>query len=206
MMQRARDDMNGLSNSLMTVRVAVMMVPMVMIMVVVTIMMMFVPMHTAMRVAVIVIVLAVRAAFGIERLADRANLGAEAFQHVDDDVIVADQETLALDRDRQVAIAEMPGEPREGTRIGGFHLDQLLLRRDDTHETTAFEREPVAIAQRNRLAEIEQELERAFRHEAFAAAEAVIVVEHDAVPRLALGPMTGGRNLGCADHGDQNRK
>jgi hypothetical protein len=65
----------------------------------------------------IVIVLAVGAAFGVERRTHLAHLGAEAAQHVDDDVVVADQDAVALDLRRQVPVAEMPGEPCEGGRV-----------------------------------------------------------------------------------------
>ena len=72
-------------------------------------------MQRAVPMVGIVIVLAVGAAFGIERRAHLADLGAQALQHVDDDVIVADQDAVGVDLRRQVAIAEMPGEPREAT-------------------------------------------------------------------------------------------
>ena len=71
----------------------------------------------AVAMAEIVVVLAVGAAFGIERGADLAHLGAEALQHVDDHVVVADQDAVALDLRRQVPVAEMPREPREGTPV-----------------------------------------------------------------------------------------
>ena len=77
----------------------------------------------AVAVVGIVVVLAVGAAFGIERRANLAHLGAEALQHVDDHVVVADQDAVILDLRRQVAVAEMPRQPRKGRRIAPAHLD-----------------------------------------------------------------------------------
>ena len=55
----------------------------------------------------IVIVLAVGAAFGVERRPHLAHLGTEALQHVDDHMIVADQDAVACDRRWEMPIAEM---------------------------------------------------------------------------------------------------
>src|SRR5262249_52556990 len=63
--------------------------------------------------AVIVVVLAVGAALGIERRRHRAYLGAQTLEHVDDHVVVADQDAVGFDLCRQVAVAEMPGEANE---------------------------------------------------------------------------------------------
>src|ERR1700704_7176518 len=71
-------------------------------------------MKRAVPLAEIVIVLAVGAAFRIERRAHLAHLRAQALQHVDDHVIVADQDAVGVDLRRQVAIAEMPGEAGGG--------------------------------------------------------------------------------------------
>ena len=51
----------------------------------------------ARALAGIVIVLAVGAAFRIERRAHLADHGAQALQHVDDDVVVADQDAVGVD-------------------------------------------------------------------------------------------------------------
>ena len=79
----------------------------------------------AVRMAEIVIVLAVGAAFGIERRAHLAYFGAQALQHVDDHVIVADQDAVGVDLRRQVAIAEMPGESGEGRGIAAAEEEYL---------------------------------------------------------------------------------
>src|SRR5262249_28605647 len=82
----------------------------------------------------IVIMLTIGAAFGIERCPDFAHLGPQAPQHIDDYMIVADQDALAFDLGRQMAVAEMPGQPRERSGVLPPHLDQILLRRPDFDE------------------------------------------------------------------------
>ena len=74
-------------------------------------------MQPAMAMAGIVIVLAVGTALGIEGHAHLAHFGTQALQHVDDDVIVANQKAVVIDLRRQVAVAEMPGDPRKGRSI-----------------------------------------------------------------------------------------
>ena len=73
----------------------------VMIVVVVVIMamamvMVVMGMAVGMRVAVVVVLLPIGAAFGVERHADMADMGAEALQHVDDDMVVTDEQLLPV--------------------------------------------------------------------------------------------------------------
>ena len=51
------------------------------------------------------------AAFGIERCLDLDNARAQPLHHRLDDVIPADAQPLAHDLRRQMAVAEMPGDP-----------------------------------------------------------------------------------------------
>src|SRR5437879_12043483 len=99
-------------------------------------------MQRAVMVTGIVIVLAVGAAFRIEWRPELAHLGAEPPQHVDDDMVVADQDTLAFDLRRQVPVAEMPSEPRERGGIAAAHLDQVLLGRFHLDEAPLLEPPP----------------------------------------------------------------
>src|SRR5260370_16578296 len=87
-------------------------------------------------VARIVIVLAVGAALGIERRPHLAHLGTQALQHVDDDMVVADQDALALNLRRQVPVTEMPGEPCEGGGAPAPPPHQLFLAPPYPHQPT----------------------------------------------------------------------
>jgi len=70
------------------------------------------------------------AAFGIERRFDLDHAGAKALHHRLDDVIAPDTQALGHDLRRQMAVAEMPGEPNQMVRILSANFQQRLRRRD----------------------------------------------------------------------------
>jgi hypothetical protein len=101
-----------------TVIVAMIMVMMVMVMVIV-----------AMVVVGMAVMLMtggglVGAAFGLERRFDRGNLGAQAFEQRFDCRISLQSQPAFQHLHRHMAVAEMPGEPRQRGQVGGAHLDQ----------------------------------------------------------------------------------
>jgi hypothetical protein len=57
------------------------------------------------------------AAFGIERRLDLDYPGAKAFHHRLDDVIAPDPQAFRHDLRRQMAVAEMPGDPNQVLRV-----------------------------------------------------------------------------------------
>ena len=58
------------------------------------------------------------AAFGIERRLDLDDARAEPLHHRLDDVVAADAQPFRHDLRRQMAVAEMPGDPDQMMRIG----------------------------------------------------------------------------------------
>src|SRR5579872_224049 len=73
----------------------------------------------------------VGAALRRERRLDAADRGVEALEHCRYHVVVTDQEPVLLDLGREMAVAEMPGEPHQQRRTGGPHFEQRLRRRLD---------------------------------------------------------------------------
>jgi hypothetical protein len=63
------------------------------------------------------------AAFGIERRIDLDHAGAEPLHHRLDDVIAPDPQALGHDLRRQMAVAEMPGDPNQMVRVGASDLE-----------------------------------------------------------------------------------
>ena len=59
----------------------------------------------------------VRAGLGIERCVDLLDMAAETFNHVLDDVVGSDPDPVPEQLHRQMAIAEMPGDPNQMMRI-----------------------------------------------------------------------------------------
>ncbi len=91
----------------------------------VSVRMMVVTLVMLMIVAVVIAMSAsdVRAAFRIERGFDLDHAGAESPHHLFDHVVTADTQMFSRDLHRQVAIAEMPGEPHHLPGIDAAKLD-----------------------------------------------------------------------------------
>jgi len=66
------------------------------------------------------------ASFGVERRFDPDHARAEPLHHRLDDVIAPDAKTLGHDLGRQMAVAEMPGDPNQMMRIVAPDFDQRL--------------------------------------------------------------------------------
>eukprot|EP01036_Dinobryon_divergens_P007108 gene7107-9463_t len=134
-----------------------------------------------MAMAGIVIVLAVGAALRVERHAHLAHVGAQPLQHVDDDVIVANQDAVAVDLGRQVAVAEMPGQPRERRGVAAAHLDEILVRGLDLDIAALLQLQAIALVQHHGLDKVQQEVETAIAQDAQAPAVAIVEQEGDGV-------------------------
>ena len=98
------------------------------------------------------------AALGIERRLDLDDARAQPLHHRLDNVIAPDPQTVAHDLRRQMAVAEMPGEPREGGCVASANLDQVLVGRLHLDEATLLQLEAIATVQHHGLDEVEQEV------------------------------------------------
>jgi hypothetical protein len=136
----------------------------------------------------------IRPALRLEWRFDRRHHGAEARQHLFQHVIVPHPQTAADDLHFGVAIAEVPGKARQGYGIGSLtsrDFYQRLRLRDDGDGRTVIQQKPVAVAQRCRFREIEQELEPALTGQHDAPAVALIGIEHDPVDGIGRAPRAG---------------
>ena len=116
-------------------------------------------MIVVMMMAVIVaVMLIVGAVLGIEWRVERRKPRAEPAQHLLDHVIAADAQPLADDLHVDVAIADVPGEPRQVVGISRRNLDQRLRPADNPHDGAVVEHQPVAIAQSRCLRQVEKKL------------------------------------------------
>ncbi|MDB5609150.1 MAG: hypothetical protein JWP25_6050 [Bradyrhizobium sp.] len=86
------------------------------------------------------------AAFGIERRFDLDDASAQPLHHRLDDVIAPDPQALGHDLRRQMAIAEMPGNPNKMLQVGAANFDQQLRRRDDLDQPAIVQHQRVAAA------------------------------------------------------------
>lgn len=139
------------------------------------------------------------AAFRVERGLDGRDRGAEPFQHGLDDMVAADAQLLAEEFGREVAVAEMPGDPHEMGGVAGCDLGQRLRRRLDGDDAPVLEQQPVAVAQRDRVRKVEQEGRAALRRHRDTPAMAGVEIEDDGIDGR-LGPQAGGIDGDGADH------
>ena len=144
--------------------VVMVMVSMIMIMVVAMIVMMIM----AVGMVVFMVVAGVRmrlmrmlvrgtrvgAAFGIKRRLDLDDARAKALYHRLDNVIAAYAQGLWHDLGRQMAVAEVPGDPDQMMRIAALDLDQRLGRRHHLDQPPVLEHQRIPSAQRDSVLEI----------------------------------------------------
>jgi len=154
------------------------MVMSMMIVIVIVTVIVIVPMVMGVMIVVMMIVIAhhrvVGAALRLERRIDGNHLGAEALQQRLYRRIGLEPEPALQNLNRHVAVAEVPGEPRERRQIGSTRLDQRLGLRHDLDKPAVVEHQRVVGAQPHRLGEVELDT-RAFD------------AEQEALLRLTLG-------------------
>jgi len=127
--------------------------------------------------------LRVRPALRIERRLDLDDARAEPLHHRFDDVIPADAQAFWHDLGRQMAVAEMPGDPDQMQRIGTPDLDQRLGGRDHLDQPSVFQHQGVATAQRDGVFQIEQEFQPARPRHRHPPPVPVVEIEHDGIGR-----------------------
>lgn len=137
-------------------------------------------------------------AFWIERRFDGDHFCTETLHHLLDDMIAADTKSLADDLRRQMPVAEMPGDTHQMVWIGAAYLDQRFGRCDHLDQSSVFQHQRVAAAQRKGFLQIEQKFETSRPRHRHAAAMPVIVTKHDRIGG-GLGPLVLCKNLCSAD-------
>ena len=95
------------------------------------------------------------ATFGIERRFDLDHARAEAFHHRLDDVVAPDPQPFRHDLGRQMAVAEMPGDPDQMLRIVAADLGQRLGSCDHLDQPAIVEHQRIASAQHDGALEVE---------------------------------------------------
>ena len=169
--------------------------------------MIVVVMMVVMRVIMAVVVgvgraalgLRIGAAFGIERRLERDHAGAETLGHRLDHRIAADAQCLWQYLGRQMAVAEVPGDPGECQRIGCSDLRERLGLGDHFHHAPVLKPQTVAAAQHCRFREVEQEFEPADAGHGDAPAITCVEVEQDRIRRGAR-PMAGRNDFVSPQH------
>ena len=141
----------------------------------------------------------ISAAFGIERRVNDNDSRAESANHVLDHMIAPDAQALADNLRRQMAVAEMPGDPHQMIRIGTADFHQRLGRGNDFDQAPVFQHERIAPAQRDGFFQVQQEFQPARSRHRHTAAMTVVEIEHHRIGG-GLGPANLRADLRGADH------
>lgn len=169
-----------------------------------------VPMRMIVRVIVavrpmvvmpVVVPALVGAALGAERTLDLPRRRAEPTHHLEEHVIEPDMKHVRADLGRHVPVAEVPADLHQPERVVGPDLDQPLGRGAHLDEPAILQLHGVAVVERGRPVEIEQERETALSRHDDPPAMARLMVEQERV-RHAVG-LYGGTadDGGGAQHG-----
>lgn len=149
--------------------------------------------------------LGVGALLGREGRLQNRDGGTESLEHRDDDMILADAQTARKDLDRQMTIAEMPGETRERRRRLRNHVADLFVRRSHLDDVARLQDEAITRAKHAGLRQIEQERDPIIGRQRDAPPVTVIEIEGGETDPALAGPGALGNGFDDAAH-DQNRK
>lgn len=114
---------------------------------------------------------------GLERPFDHRHRTALPTHHLGEDMVVLDVERVGRDLGRGVAVADMPGDAHQPQRVVGADLQQALGRRPDQDEPAILQLDRVAVVERGRLVEIEQDIEAGVALQRQTPAAAILMVE-----------------------------
>ena len=139
------------------------------------------------------------AAFGIERRLDLDHARTKPPDHGFDDMIAPDPQPLGHDLGRQMAVAEMPGDPDQMMRVGSPDLQQRLGRRHHLDQPAVLEHQRIAAAKCYGVFQVEQEFKPARARHRHPPPVPVVEIEHDGIGRRFCPAMLRA-NLRGADH------
>jgi hypothetical protein len=120
-------------------------------------------------------------ALGLERAHDLGDRAALPAHHLGQHVVVGDVDRVGGDFRRCVAVADVPGDAGEAQGVFGADLQQGFGRGAHGDKLTILQLQRIAIGQRARLVEVDQQLQTADGLQRDPAALPFLVVEHDMV-------------------------
>ena len=160
---------------------------------------------SAMPMSVMMMVMvAVGAAFRLERPLHRPYRGAKSNDHVRKHMVRADDQRSLADLGRNMTIAEMPGDPDRVNRIGNRNLEYRFGGCPDPYPAAVFKLQSVALPHCHRPLEIEQYSLSVIEFETDPATMTRIEVQGHAVARRSVRPVALTPVVCCPAH--QNRK
>lgn len=139
------------------------------------------------------------AAFRIEGSGQGCQRAAKLADHVLDHVIPADPERVAHELGRQMAVAQVPGDPDQMGPVPRADLHQVLRFGKDFNDTAIFQFQAVTMVQMHGGRLVQQKGQASFACQDRPAAMAVFPVKGDPVGSRRL-PGSGPQNGFNPDH------
>ncbi len=127
------------------------------------------------------VVVVIGAALGLERPVHGIHRATLPAHHLRQDMVVLDVDRVGGDFGRGMTVADVPGDAHQPQRVLRANLEQALRRGLDQHEPAIFQLDGVAVTERSRLVEIEQDAEPAIGRQGEAAAVAIVMVERQRI-------------------------
>jgi hypothetical protein len=151
-------------------------------------------------VAVIVVMAAVRTAFGLERGLHLHELRSKAMKHLFDHVVGPNTKSVVSNFSRQVPVSQMPRKAHElmGIFVSDFH--NQLGSSLNLQPPAIFQLQAIAIGHGNGLRKIKEDIFAMIRSQANTAAMARVEIESESACRFFLRPMPGGAMNGSIVH------
>jgi hypothetical protein len=151
-------------------------------------------------VVMMVAVVAVGAAFRLERGLRLYKLGSEATQHLLDHMIGPNAKSLIANFSRQMSISQMPSKTHELIGILVPNFDNRLRCGPHGEQSPVFKLQRIPIGHRNCFREVEKDIFALIGSQANAAAMARVEIESDRASRPFLRPVSGGAMNRSAMH------
>ena len=137
-------------------------------------------------------VVAVRAAFRLERGLHLHKRRSEAVEHLLDHMVGSNAKNPIANFGRQMPISQMPGKAHELIGLFMPYFDDSLRSSLDLQQPSVFQLQGIPIGHGNRFRKIEKDILALIRHQANAPAVARVKIERESARRRFLGPMPRG--------------
>jgi hypothetical protein len=149
---------------------------------------------------VVVVMSAVRAAFGLKRCLQLHELGSKAMEHIFDYVVGPNTKNVVSNLSRQVPVSQMPRKAHElmGIFVSDFH--NQFRSSLNLQPPPIFQLQAIAIGHRNGLRKVKQDIFAMIRSQTNTAAMARVKIERQSACRFFLRPMAGGAMDGSIAH------
>jgi hypothetical protein len=157
-------------------------------------------MSPTVAVFVIVVMAAVRAAFGLKRGLQLHQLRSKTVEHIFDYVVGPNTKSVVSNFSRQVPVSQMPRKAHElmGIFVSDFH--NQLGSSLNLQPPPVFQLQAIAIGHRNGLRKVKQDIFAMIRSQANTAAMARVEIESESACRFFLRPTPGRAMNGSIAH------